>query len=438
MNRLRYVGYATIAAFLLMFIVACTSESEEVIPLSYVYSEAGEIVPPMAYTPVNNENNEVIYSVPAEETYYPEDEYVLATASPEDEAFEYWLSQMTIEQRIGQIFMLRLPWQTTYVNTRVENLFASVPAGGAILFSDNVTSATQVRTLTADIQALSPHSPMLISIDEEGGRVSRAGRLFAEGITPAAYDIGRRSTSEAYDIGKTIGEELVGLGLNVNFAPVADIWSNPENAVIGNRAFGRTAEVVSPMVAATVEGLQDGGVMATLKHFPGHGDTYEDSHFQSAVHHHGWERWLEMESQPFISGINAGVGGVMIAHVATPAIGGHSPVLDWMQPWIDSGGLPATLSDFWLQEVLRGQLGFEGLIITDALDMRALTDHFTCGQIALGAFLAGADILLIPLNPQEAFDAMLDGYQTGVFDEARLNESLRRIFDAHATRYSTS
>jgi len=306
-----------------------------------------------------------------------------------------------------------LPWQTTEITPRVENLFSQIPMGGVILFSDNVVSAEQVSALTSDLQTLSPF-PLLIATDEEGGRVSRVGRLFENGVTPRAYDI--TSLSQAFETGETIGRELAALGINMNFAPVADIWSNPQNEVIGKRAFGRTAEAVAPMVEATVKGLHAGGVMAVVKHFPGHGDTYEDSHEQLAVHSHGFERWLSTEALPFISGIDAGVTGVMVGHIATPEI--------------NQTNIPATFSEFWLNDILRGQLGFDGLIITDALEMHALTDNYSCGQIAVNAFLAGADVLLIPSKPQEAFEAMLDAYNQGVFDEERLNQSVRLILKA--------
>jgi beta-N-acetylhexosaminidase len=321
------------------------------------------------------------------------------------------ISLLTTEEKIGQLFMLRLPRQTTEITESVENLFSQIPMGGVILFSENVVSAEQVQALTSDLQTLSP-IPLLIATDEEGGRVSRVGRLFENGVTPHAYEI--ESLSQAFETGETIGRELTKLGINMNFAPVADIWSNPQNEVIGRRAFGRTAETVAPMVEAMVLGLRAGGVMAVVKHFPGHGDTYEDSHIQLAIHRRDRERWQNTEALPFIAGINAGAEGVMTGHIATPAIN-------------DLVELPATFSDFWLNDILRGELGFDGLIITDALEMRALTDRFSCGQTALFAFLAGADILLIPHNPQEAFQAMLDGFHQGLFDEERLNQSLRRI-----------
>jgi len=341
---------------------------------------------------------------------------------------EYWLQQLTLEQKIGQLIMPRLTWQTTEVNPAVWPWNSEIEFGGFILFGDNVQSIEQVQALTTDMQDLS-RLPLFISTDEEGGRVSRVGGLFEGGAYPAAFDIAKvEGLTTANAIGTA--ERLLSLGINMNFAPVADIWSNPANRVIGNRAFGHTAHEVSPAVAAATEGLQNSGVLATLKHFPGHGDTYEDSHYQLAFHNHDIYRFWEKEALPFISGIQAGAAAVMIGHISTPQIGGHTALLPWMQSWIDSGNLPATFSDFWLQDILRGQMGFDGLIITDALEMRALTDHFSCGQIALGAFLAGADILLVPSNPQEAFLALLEGYHSGIFDRDRLNDSVRRILRA--------
>jgi len=374
--------------------------------------------PPIIYTPqIIEETPPPVISYEPEPILEPE---------PEISFVDYWLEQLTLEEKIGQLIMPRLPWQTTEVNARLEPWLESIPFGGFILFSDNVQSIEQVQALTASLQAQA-RLPLLISTDEEGGRVSRVGRLFDGGATPPAFEIGRMSLHYAYDIAMINAERLQLLGINMNLAPVADIWSNPENAVIGNRAFGNTADTVASRVADTVRGLQDSGIFATLKHFPGHGDTYEDSHYQLAFHNHDINRFWAQEALPFISGIEAGVTAVMPGHISTPQVGGHSALLPWMQPWIDSGNLPVTFSDFWLQTILRGEMGFEGLIITDGLEMRALTDHFTCGQIALGAFLAGADILLIPANPAEAFQALLDGYHNGYFDMERLNESVRRI-----------
>jgi len=176
-------------------------------------------------------------------------------------------------------------------------------------------------------------------------------------------------------------------------------------------------DIVGEMVEATVRGFALEGVLSVTKHFPGHGDTKEDSHNQLAIYPHGRERFDQMEILPFIKASKAGTDAIMVGHITTPA-------------FKESEGLPVTFSAFWLQNILREAVGFDGLIITDGLDMRALTDNYTEAQIVLGTFLAGADIMLMPVNPRVAYKALLDGYRSGLFDENRLNQSLRRIFRA--------
>ena len=338
-----------------------------------------------------------------------------------------WINTLTLREKIGQLIIARLPWQTTAINPALEQWMADYPIGGIILFADNVQSISQVQSLINDLQSVS-RQPLFITTDEEGGRVSRIGRLFDE-VIPPAYDIGLTSDTDfAFLMGQLIGQRLRYLGINMNFAPVADVWTNPANTVIGNRAFGQNPEVVSYMVEHTIRGLHSAGVLAVTKHFPGHGDTYEDSHYLLAVYPHNRDRFDQIEALPFIRSIEIGVDGVMIGHIATPLLQNTTAVLDWMEPWLESGTLPATFSDFWLQDILREEMGFQGLIITDALEMRALTDHFTPAQIALGAFLAGADILLMPTDVSATFDALYEAFQAGIFCEDRLHESLQRIY----------
>jgi len=351
------------------------------------------------------------------------------TPAPICEA-DLWIEGLTLREKIGQLIMPRLPWQTTQLTPALHEWFADYPVGGIILFTDNVYSIQQVQMLTADMQAAS-RNMLFIATDEEGGRVSRIGRLFDNTTFPIlpAYDIGRSGDpGMAYMTGRNIGQQLLTLGINMNFAPVADIWTNPANTVIGNRSFGSDPDVVGDMVYAAVQGLNNAGVLSTIKHFPGHGDTYEDSHYLLAVYPHDWERFDTVESLPFVRGIDAGVHAVMMGHIATPQLQNHEALFYWMEPWLESGTLPATFSDFWVQDILRGVMGFDGLVITDALEMRALSDNFTPAQVALGAFMAGADILLMPTNVTVTFDALINAYHDGVFDQQRLHESLRRIF----------
>jgi beta-N-acetylhexosaminidase len=351
-------------------------------------------------------------------------------SNPEPTFADIWLEQLTIEEKIGQLLMPRLAWQTKEITPQYADWLARYPVGGIILFSDNVTSIEQVQKLTADLQATQENLPLFIAVDEEGGRVSRVGRLF-DSLIPPAFTIGSGGNpNAAYEAARTIGQRLVYLGFNMNFAPVADVWTNPANTVIGNRAFSRDPFVAGEMAAAAIYGLQKEGILSVVKHFPGHGDTYEDSHFRLAFSRIDRERFDAVEAIPFIQGIAAGTDGVMVGHISSPHLQNKEPILEWMGPWLESGSLPATFSDFWLQDVLRGEMGFNGLIITDALDMRALTDHFTVEQITVGAFLAGADILLMPTRPERAFYALLDAYHTGLITTERLHASLQRILNA--------
>lgn len=342
------------------------------------------------------------------------------------------LMRMSVEEKIGQLLMVRVPGGTVYqVDKNTRKLAEEHFIGGYILFSENVQSLTQVQQLTADLQSLS-EVPLFIATDEEGGRVSRIGTLYEEKIPPA-FQIGQQEDPEAaYTMGHTIGERLISLGINMDFAPVADIWSNDANTVIGNRAFGREPERVGVRVEAAVRGLQDAGVMSVIKHLPGHGDTAEDSHHQLAVYPYGRERFDHFEAIPFTQGIAAGAAGVMVGHIATPLMQNESAVLDWMEPWRASGQLPATFSDYWMKGWLRRDMGYSGLIVTDGLEMKALTSSFTGAQIALGAFMAGADLLLIPSSPTEAFTALRDAYNEGIISSERLDASVRRILRAKA------
>ncbi|MCL2190051.1 MAG: glycoside hydrolase family 3 protein [Defluviitaleaceae bacterium] len=348
--------------------------------------------------------------------------------------------------------MPRLVWQTTAPCPEVTAWVAHYGFGGIILFGDNVYSIAQVQAMSAALQAASPYLPLFIAIDEEGGRVSRVGRLFDWQI-PAAYSIlatikcdcfgadncehrcvnfHAQANREAARLAHETGQRLTTLGINMNFAPVADVWTNPANTVIGNRAFSRDPYAAAEMVATTIYGLQRENIFAVAKHFPGHGDTYEDSHFNLAFYPHDRARFDTVEAIPFIRAIEAGVDGIMVGHISTPQLRGSAPILCWKQDAFENGWLPATFSDFWLQDVLRGEMGFEGLIVTDALDMRALTDHFTPEQIAVGAFLAGADILLMPTHPDRAFYALLDAFREGLITLERLEASVRRVLYAKA------
>ena len=326
------------------------------------------------------------------------------------------LSRMSVDEKIGQLFVVRLSGGHV-INSTARALMNDYHIGGFILFAPNVSSIEQVQRLTSALQEASSF-PLFIAIDEEGGRVSRIRTLFNPRIG-TAYSIGQSGdTQNAYDAAYTIGERLGKLGVNMNFAPVADIWSNPVNSVIGDRAYGREPNITGEMTAAAVRGFREAGVLSVVKHFPGHGDTNEDSHYEQAVYPHDKERFDSIEAYPFRRGIEAGADGVMIGHIVTPQ----------MHP--DEPALPAVLSGYWIQEILRKDWGYDGLVITDALDMEGLTRYYSGEEIALRAFAAGGDILLMPVNVSIAVNAIRNAYNQGSITEERLDESVRRILRA--------
>jgi beta-N-acetylhexosaminidase len=298
--------------------------------------------------------------------------------------------------------------------------FAEYPVGGVVLFGRNVVNSEQVSGLLSGFRQ-EAKLPFFTSIDEEGGRVARIGN--AEQIDvptfPAMAEIGASGDeSKAYEVGQQIGGYLKDHGFNLNYAPVADVFTNPDNTVIGTRAFSHDPEIAAKMVASAVSGFRDAGVGIAIKHFPGHGDTGEDSHKQLAVSKKTLAQLHDIELVPFKAGIDAGSDMVMVGHIATPHI--------------TDDGLPATLSHTLLTDVLRKQLGFDGVIITDAMNMKAIADNYSSGEAAVKALEAGADIILMPENFADAHQGVMDAVASGRLTEARIDESLARIQKAHS------
>ena len=333
------------------------------------------------------------------------------------------LAEMTLEQKIGQMFFPAFrrdnAGDITRINQTITNAINNYHIGGVILFSENIHSSQQVTEYIASLQdaSIQAGNPRLfIAIDEEGGRVARTGALDVPRI-PAALTIGDSGDTQlAYESAKTIAEYLKPLGFNVNFAPVADVLTNPVNTVIGDRAFAREAHLAADMVEAFTKGSLSGGIIPTLKHFPGHGDTVQDSHFSAATIYGTLEELAKREFIPFEAGINSGAPFVMMGHISTPNVTGDNT--------------PALFSNFWMQDILRDKLGFDGVIITDALDMAAVTHYYTAEQAAVQAIIAGVDILLMPQNLSRAYTAVLDAVRNGTITEARIDESVRRILSA--------
>ncbi len=320
--------------------------------------------------------------------------------------------EMTSREKIGQLFMVG--FMGTAVTPELAAFIKDYKPGGVILFSRNLESIEQIVDLTNDLQRCSPKSPLLISIDQEGGRVSRLPKGFT--IFPPCELLGRCNSSElAYAAAATIAKELKAVGINMNMAPVLDVNSNPDNPVIGDRAFGSTPDLVSELALVTAAGLQDNKVVACGKHFPGHGDTNVDSHKELPVVEASRERLETIELPPFRRAITAGIPTLMTAHVLYHALDDR---------------LPATLSPAVITDLLREELRYDGVVLTDDLEMHAIVDHYGPGEAAVRAFQAGCDVLLICKDRDReiaAFEAMEQAVASGTVDIGRLDLSVARI-----------
>lgn len=338
------------------------------------------------------------------------------------DAVEAKLTTMTLREKVGQLFWVRPetldfslnPEKKTLTQTMRQNL-EQYPVGGIAVFKKNIQDENQLSSLIADFQSASK-IPMIVAVDEEGGAVARLANHEAFSLPKytSTRDIGKTGDPEqARQMGRTIGGYLRFYGFNLDFAPVADVDSNPANPVIGRRAYSTDAQQTAQMVAAAVGGFHEAGMLCTVKHFPGHGDTGQDSHYGTATSYKTWEEMKAMEMLPFEAGIAAGADVVMTAHITTPNA--------------TTDGLPASLSYTMITERLRGELGFQGVIVTDALGMNAIKNHFTPAESAVAALRAGVDVLLMPSNLRAAFDGVVQAVEDGTLSEERLNESVRRI-----------
>jgi beta-N-acetylhexosaminidase len=319
---------------------------------------------------------------------------------------------MTVREQIGQLFMMGFTGTT--VTKDLAAFVKTYAPGGVIFFRRNLESVHQIVDLTNGLQKLSPGSPLLVAIDQEGGRVSRLPSEFT--IFPPGEQLGCCNSYElAYSAAAIIAKELRAVGINMNMAPVLDVNSNPENPVIGDRAFGATPELVAEMGLATIAGLQENKVVACGKHFPGHGDTATDSHKVLPVVEADLRRLRDTEFPPFQQAIGFGVASLMTAHVLYRALDPEAP---------------ATLSSAVIQRVLREEFHYDGVVLTDDLEMHAIIDHDGIGEAAVRAFVAGCDVLLICKEQDRvvaAMQAMEKAVEDGRITGERLEQSLVRV-----------
>jgi beta-N-acetylhexosaminidase len=356
--------------------------------------------------------------------FVPQPQNGPAAVTPADIASQT-LANMSLEQKVGQVFMLG--FEGASLNASNRALVHGLHLGGVTLFARNVDNAAQVAQLDADLQSIADRVPLFISADQEGGLVVRV----TDGATIFPGNMAVGATGDpglARKVAEASASELLAMGINMDLAPVIDVNTNPLNPVIGVRSFGSDAALVSEFGVQTIQGLQSGGVSAVGKHFPGHGDTSVDSHRDLPVVPHPLERLQSLELVPFKVAMQAGVDGIMTAHLYLPAIESQQD-------------LPATLSKTVLTGLLREQLGYQGLILTDALDMDAIKKDRTAAEAAVQAFEAGADMLLIAgitaedrAHLGDGPPALLAAIQSGRVSEARLDASVLRILETKARR----
>jgi beta-N-acetylhexosaminidase len=326
------------------------------------------------------------------------------------------LKQMNLRQKIGQMVMVGFNGKEPSLD--VEELLRSSQVGGIIYFRRNLQEPSQVRRMSQRLQQMAAENggiPLLISIDQEGGMVARIEEGVA--LMPGNMSIGAtRDVQAAYEAAKWSAGDLLALGINMNFAPCVDVNNNAGNPVIGVRSFAEDAELTGDMGASAVAGYQEAGVAATAKHFPGHGDTANDSHTDLPLIPHDRERLERLELVPFRKAIAAGVDAIMTAHVLFPAL--------------EAERLPATLSKNVITGLLRGDLGYEGVIVTDCLEMNAIASYYGVAEGAVLAIEAGADMVLVSHTIEhqvQVLGALVEAVQSGRISEERIDASVARI-----------
>ncbi len=314
---------------------------------------------------------------------------------------EQQLLEMTVDEKIAQMIIPEI---------KNDGIVPSPAPAGIILFAENFTTPEETKALIESLRSQS-EIPLIISTDQEGGRVQRLSALKKPSAThiPCMYELGKtKDTALAKDVGTVMAKEMAALGINVTFAPVLDVYSNPDNTVIGNRSFSKDAHVVSSMALSLAQGLKENGVMPVYKHFPGHGDTETDSHYALPIINKTKEELYKTELIPFENAIENGAEMIMVGHIALPALTGDNT--------------PATLSKEIVTDLLKTELKFDGIVITDSFKMKALTDNYSQEEMYKKAVEAGVDIILMPQNYDLALKVIKEN-----FSEERINESVRKI-----------
>ena len=362
----------------------------------------------------------------SEDFFIEETEENLAEAET-DTTIEDILENMTLEEKIAQMFIITPEALTGYgtvtsAGGATKEALEKYPVGGLIYFAKNIQSKEQVIEMTGIQQQYSLERielPLFISVDEEGGSVARVAnespisvKHFSDMASIAADP---NALSLAGELGDEIGSYLKELGFNLDFAPVADVLTNPDNTVVKRRSFGTDAVKTAELAAEVSKHLEGQGVYSCLKHFPGHGATAGDSHKGFSYTDKTLDKLREAELIPFYEGIASGVSFVMVGHISAPNITGDD--------------MPATLSKILVTDVLRKEMQFDGIIITDAMNMGAICSLYSSREAAKLAVSAGIDMILMPADFKAAYEGLLEAVKEGAIDEERIDESVRRIVE---------
>ncbi len=323
------------------------------------------------------------------------------------------IDDLTLDEKIGQMLIVSVPG--TSLSSEKEAELKTYKPGGVILFSDNISTFDNTLALVESLENTAS-IPLFLGMDQEGGKVQRLLSLSDVTVSniPPMAELGKTNDpSLAYDVGKVMAEELRTLHINMDFAPVVDVAEDINTSFIGNRSFGTDITQVSHMANALAQGLIDNDVIPVFKHFPGHGSTVTDSHYELPVIEKNEEELLKSDLIPFQNAIDAGAEVIMIGHLALPKL--------------TNNNTPASLSKEIITDLLKNKLGYQGLVITDALNMKALTNYYTHQEIYEMAINAGVDLILMPQDITEAISLIKDSINKGTIKIEQINESVTKI-----------
>lgn len=331
------------------------------------------------------------------------------------------LDNMTLEEKICQMFIVSPEELTNYNNVtaagaNTKKAIAKYHVGGVIYFSGNIKSESQIKKLLANTQAYATANngiPMFLSVDEEGGQVARIANNSNFKVKKFGYMSKLTSKKEAYTVGDTIGTYLSDLGFNLDFAPDTDVLTNSKNTVVKDRSFSSDSKIVINYALEYAKGLNAHGVYATYKHFPGHGSTEGDTHEGFAYTNKTYKELLKSELVPFMSGIKNKIDFMMVGHISVPNVIGDNT--------------PSSMSKVMVNDILREKLGYDGVVITDAMNMGAISKNYTIQDSTIKVVEAGCDIILMPSDFRKAYNSLLLAVKNGQIKEERIDDSVRRI-----------